>query len=195
MYDVPRSLQSWVSTIQTVVLTADVFQLFTKKWKKSAVSTTDWRVETQLCKVREPCVDPRTVVLSVAQTTTKRDSRGSAIRDRNPGDENARYGPAAGRWYYTAILKENCVHELTRYKNRRAVIHTTTDTNDRVTREISDDREELLFVQVKLPSTSYCWSCCSCMVRPSIPPRSSHVYVRVRRTPTTAVRGTVFFSY
>ena len=28
--DVPRSLQSWVSTIQTVVLTADVFQLFRK---------------------------------------------------------------------------------------------------------------------------------------------------------------------
>ena len=28
MPDVPRSLQSWVSTIQTVVLTADVFQLF-----------------------------------------------------------------------------------------------------------------------------------------------------------------------
>ena len=30
MSDVPRSLQSWVSTIQTVVLTADVFQLFIK---------------------------------------------------------------------------------------------------------------------------------------------------------------------
>ena len=34
----PRSLQSWVSTIQTVVLTADVFQLFIKKimlgWKQ-----------------------------------------------------------------------------------------------------------------------------------------------------------------
>ena len=28
--DVPRSLQSWVSTIQSVVLTADVFQLFKK---------------------------------------------------------------------------------------------------------------------------------------------------------------------
>ena len=28
--DLPRSLQSWVSTIQTVVLTAHVFQLFTK---------------------------------------------------------------------------------------------------------------------------------------------------------------------
>ena len=28
--DVPRSLQSWVSPIQTVVLTADVFQLFIK---------------------------------------------------------------------------------------------------------------------------------------------------------------------
>ena len=31
--DVPRSLQSWVSTIHTVVLTADVFQLFTSKYK------------------------------------------------------------------------------------------------------------------------------------------------------------------
>ena len=31
MSDVPRSLQSWVSTIHTVVLTADVFQLFIKK--------------------------------------------------------------------------------------------------------------------------------------------------------------------
>ena len=31
VYDVPRSLQSWVLTIQTVVLTADVFQLFIKK--------------------------------------------------------------------------------------------------------------------------------------------------------------------
>ena len=30
--DVSRSLQSWVSTIQTVVLTADVFQLFIKKY-------------------------------------------------------------------------------------------------------------------------------------------------------------------
>ena len=30
MSDVPRSLQSWVSTIHTVVLTADVFQLFMK---------------------------------------------------------------------------------------------------------------------------------------------------------------------
>ena len=45
MSDVPRSLQSWVSTIQTVVLTADVFQLqkyifFSGSWKTSAVSTT-----------------------------------------------------------------------------------------------------------------------------------------------------------
>ena len=33
--DVPRSLQSWVWTIHTVVLTADVFQLFTKtKWNR-----------------------------------------------------------------------------------------------------------------------------------------------------------------
>ena len=30
MSDVPRSLQSWVSTIQSVVLTADVFQLLLK---------------------------------------------------------------------------------------------------------------------------------------------------------------------
>ena len=30
MSDVPRSLQRWVSTIHTVVLTADVFQLFIK---------------------------------------------------------------------------------------------------------------------------------------------------------------------
>ena len=30
MSDVPRSLQSWVSNIHTVVLTADVFQLFIK---------------------------------------------------------------------------------------------------------------------------------------------------------------------
>ena len=32
MSDVPRSLQSWVSTIHTVVLTADVFQLFIKNY-------------------------------------------------------------------------------------------------------------------------------------------------------------------
>ena len=52
---VPRSLQGWVSTIYTVVLKADVFQLFVKyehhilqkNWKTSAVSTTDWMVETQ----------------------------------------------------------------------------------------------------------------------------------------------------
>ena len=72
MSDVPRSLQSWVSTIQTVVLTADVFQLLIKKlqslllsrmnepylkknWKTSAVSTTVWMVETQLCKLRGTC--------------------------------------------------------------------------------------------------------------------------------------------
>ena len=30
--EVPRSLQSCVTTIQTVVLTADVFQLFIKLW-------------------------------------------------------------------------------------------------------------------------------------------------------------------
>ena len=30
MSDIPRSLQSWVSTIQTVVLTADVFHFFIK---------------------------------------------------------------------------------------------------------------------------------------------------------------------
>ena len=56
MFDVPRSLQSWVATIQTVVLTAGVFQLFIKifykKLKTSAVSTTDWMVDTQLCKLR-----------------------------------------------------------------------------------------------------------------------------------------------
>ena len=59
--DVPRSFQSWVSTIHTAVLTADVFHLFfikswktffIKSWKTSAVSTTVWMVETQLCKLR-----------------------------------------------------------------------------------------------------------------------------------------------
>ena len=35
--DVPRSLQSWVSTIQTVVLTADVFQLFMKSLEKKVI--------------------------------------------------------------------------------------------------------------------------------------------------------------
>ena len=35
MSDVPRSFQSWVSTIQTMVLTADVFQLFTHSWRFS----------------------------------------------------------------------------------------------------------------------------------------------------------------
>ena len=47
--DVPRSSQSWVSTIQTVVLTADVFQLFIKnRW-----STSNERVwcTTQLAKL------------------------------------------------------------------------------------------------------------------------------------------------
>ena len=29
--DVPRSLQSWVSSVQSVVLTADVFHFVTKK--------------------------------------------------------------------------------------------------------------------------------------------------------------------
>ena len=43
MYDVPRSLQSWVSTIQTVVITADVFQLFTKTEKNNR---TDYRNDT-----------------------------------------------------------------------------------------------------------------------------------------------------
>ena len=49
MYDVPRSLQSWVSTIQTVVLTADVFQLFIKNRKK-IVRTTDHQVPTKKIK-------------------------------------------------------------------------------------------------------------------------------------------------
>ena len=34
MSDVPRSLQNWVSTIQSVVLTADVFQFFIKSKSK-----------------------------------------------------------------------------------------------------------------------------------------------------------------
>ena len=38
MSDVPRSLQSWVSTIQSVVLTADVFKLFIKLWKKTSTT-------------------------------------------------------------------------------------------------------------------------------------------------------------
>ena len=37
MSDVPRSLQSWVSTIQSFVLTADVFQLFIKHYIKCLV--------------------------------------------------------------------------------------------------------------------------------------------------------------
>ena len=36
--DVPRSLQSWVSTIHTVVLTADVFQLVIKKYLQNGCS-------------------------------------------------------------------------------------------------------------------------------------------------------------
>ena len=38
--DVPRSLQSWVSTIQTVVLTADVFQLFIKTTLRKRLTKT-----------------------------------------------------------------------------------------------------------------------------------------------------------
>ena len=51
--DVPRSLQSWVSTFLTVVLTADVFQLFIyiQRAKTSAVSNTVLMVEAQLCKL------------------------------------------------------------------------------------------------------------------------------------------------
>ena len=50
--DVPRSLQSWVSTIQTVVLIADVFQLF-KKMKNVSCEYDRWVVETQLYKLRD----------------------------------------------------------------------------------------------------------------------------------------------
>ena len=48
MSDVPRSLQSWVSTIHgcTHIL------VYIRSWKTSAVSTTVWMVETQLCKLR-----------------------------------------------------------------------------------------------------------------------------------------------
>ena len=46
MSDVSRSLQSWVSTIQSVVLTADVFQLFIKN------SDRWWRSSTQISKLR-----------------------------------------------------------------------------------------------------------------------------------------------
>ena len=54
MSDVPRSLQSWVSTIQTVVLTADVFQLFIKWNTEYRISTSNERVwcTTQLAKLR-----------------------------------------------------------------------------------------------------------------------------------------------
>ena len=42
--DLPRSLKSWVSTIQTVVLTADVFQLFIKyKWQNTVTVKAIWR--------------------------------------------------------------------------------------------------------------------------------------------------------
>ena len=52
--DVPRSLQSWISTIQTVVLTADVFQLFIKKlfikkncWESKCWGVTEPRLEKE----------------------------------------------------------------------------------------------------------------------------------------------------
>ena len=63
MSDVPSSLQSWVSTIKTVVLTADAFQLFIKSvwcttqlaqlsFKLSIGRTHSWRYKTFLaCKV------------------------------------------------------------------------------------------------------------------------------------------------
>ena len=47
MSDVPRSLQSWVSTIQTVVLTADVFcttQLAKLSFNHSNGRTHSWRI-------------------------------------------------------------------------------------------------------------------------------------------------------
>ena len=51
LFCVPRSLQSWVSTIQTVVLTADVFQLLKiKSWKTSAVSTTVKKLKNVSCE-------------------------------------------------------------------------------------------------------------------------------------------------
>ena len=49
--DVPRSLQSLVSTIQTVVLTADVFQLFIKYVRCELDRLSGW-LTTQLCEVR-----------------------------------------------------------------------------------------------------------------------------------------------
>ena len=57
MSDVPRSLQSWVSTIQSVVLTADVFHFFYEKkvLKNVSCEYDRWVVEIQLCScvVRE----------------------------------------------------------------------------------------------------------------------------------------------
>ena len=51
--DVPRSLQSWVSTIQTVVLTADVFQLFKKSsdgWAKIERSSHTSTYQIHMCQ-------------------------------------------------------------------------------------------------------------------------------------------------
>ena len=48
--DVPRSLQSWVSTIQKVVLTADVFQLFIKNLIK-LVNKKESTAESAYCSV------------------------------------------------------------------------------------------------------------------------------------------------
>ena len=52
MSDVPRSMQSWVSTIQSVVLTADVLNFFLVEKRQLPVNTADWMVATQLCKLR-----------------------------------------------------------------------------------------------------------------------------------------------
>ena len=70
MSDVPRSVQSWVSTIPTVVLTADVFQLFCKTsmmpdtirvhalvWEKQGLKKKSVRVRRIMHSIWHCCVE------------------------------------------------------------------------------------------------------------------------------------------
>ena len=61
MSDVPRSLQSWVSTIQTAVLTTDVFQLFIETHRSDRLgsrwSTTADRDLSHVCIINYKLYD------------------------------------------------------------------------------------------------------------------------------------------
>ena len=88
MSDVPRSLQSWVSTIHTVVLTADVFQLLIKNptFFAGGVNSRRWgRAGPSRRRLAQPALRPAGDIFKITSPSPTRSVWGIPIpRDVGP---------------------------------------------------------------------------------------------------------------